>query len=1157
MNYAKHNAAELKLKNLWRRREPIVMLPAENKTLSLIYRYGFIVVVFFWASFTEFEFHFQPVRLILAGVFIFFHLFVDIYIVNSKSSELKEIGIQLTRTLLGFSVVTAFLFLNPYSFHHGGVVNLYLLPILEGGYYFRKRLSIKGPIFAVLSYSVFLILTFQNIPAGTVPVDVSNLVVMNLKYTFLFFATWFGISIYMDIEISFRRRFVVLAAIDNSTISIGFYPAIEEILEILNRRLECSAEIWSSEIREHDITLKLEKDVSISPIKLKEQNDEYQINKTFDNLKSIMARAVKTDKIQAVPDVKQCSFYKEVRKDTRSELAIPLRLRNDEIWVLNLESSVKGAFSSQDIQFAKSLQNRIQVALSIARQEEKLRKIDAFWREVSPISPNVTWDEVARIAINKGWDFCVGSRADKTLFVQELNPEGQLVMLYSSVVRPDGTIEVRSAKNGDTNLEQNVLLGRLGDGITGTAAKLMEELYVMDVRRSPVLAETPEGELIEVPYNEFLGSTRSELAIPLIAGKTLLGILNVESTRFDGFSEEDKEMFRSLAMATATALANVKRYQRATTDLGRLETIGRELINIGEPLEEILKRIATKAHQYVESDLTALFVRDIEMNSDIPFYKPIEIAGKKRNEFPERNYALGEGIIGAAAEEKQSSIIKNIRKTFPHEKSFAPWIRDQFGGDVDWDILAIPLFVQSSPAEEPQNAIGVLAFVRVYSDNYSKEFHELDVIRGETVGGQLALLMESRLLLEKNRQHTEHLEVRNKITDVLIKESNFDRQLQEIARILRGYLQVEACLFYLYEFDRNSLILRAESGWAPEGVGKIDYHLQKDKKRKTVQTARNREPLCINNFPRNYSGKYEDTSRNVLPSKATLEYLGKGLWSGANLLGSLVFLNRVDGRDFQPSHVDKVRQLAQEIEVAIQFALNLKELRALRDNARMMLAGSASHLVSHEIGNRVGVIKNILFLAKSKSDNPAEMLRLFGMLEQEIQKISATQQRLSALLRIDREKVESVDVGCFVNELIDRMKPTTMEQNIVIKEDYRVDQLKVKIHPLLMEVALLNLITNSIEALAGSSKKVKCLNIRVSQGEQKVNIEVRDNGPGVEPDLLERIFEPGFTTKSDELGQGLGLFIAKRIVEAHSGDLQIESSLGEGTTFSISLSLNL
>jgi signal transduction histidine kinase len=104
---------------------------------------------------------------------------------------------------------------------------------------------------------------------------------------------------------------------------------------------------------------------------------------------------------------------------------------------------------------------------------------------------------------------------------------------------------------------------------------------------------------------------------------------------------------------------------------------------------------------------------------------------------------------------------------------------------------------------------------------------------------------------------------------------------------------------------------------------------------------------------------------------------------------------------------------------------------------------------------------------------------------------------------------------------------------------------------------LLNLIINARQAMEGGgqlSVRVK-LNREAGVGE----ISVRDSGSGIPPETLRKIFDPYFTTKkADSQGQGgtgLGLSMAREVIEAHQGRIRVESAVGEGTTFTLKLPL--
>jgi signal transduction histidine kinase len=95
----------------------------------------------------------------------------------------------------------------------------------------------------------------------------------------------------------------------------------------------------------------------------------------------------------------------------------------------------------------------------------------------------------------------------------------------------------------------------------------------------------------------------------------------------------------------------------------------------------------------------------------------------------------------------------------------------------------------------------------------------------------------------------------------------------------------------------------------------------------------------------------------------------------------------------------------------------------------------------------------------------------------------------------------------------------------------------------------LNLFTNAAQAMEGQGK----LYIRTWLAGDAVHISVADNGKGIPEDVLTRIFDPFFTTKPVGEGTGLGLAISHQIIQQHGGDIQVESRVGEGTSFHIKL----
>jgi signal transduction histidine kinase len=83
--------------------------------------------------------------------------------------------------------------------------------------------------------------------------------------------------------------------------------------------------------------------------------------------------------------------------------------------------------------------------------------------------------------------------------------------------------------------------------------------------------------------------------------------------------------------------------------------------------------------------------------------------------------------------------------------------------------------------------------------------------------------------------------------------------------------------------------------------------------------------------------------------------------------------------------------------------------------------------------------------------------------------------------------------------------------------------------------------------------KMGMIDIHTDCNDELVWIEVKDNGPGIAPDVLKKIFDPFFTTKDPGTGTGLGLSVSQNIIQQHGGTLTVDSTVGVGTTFRITL----
>ena len=141
------------------------------------------------------------------------------------------------------------------------------------------------------------------------------------------------------------------------------------------------------------------------------------------------------------------------------------------------------------------------------------------------------------------------------------------------------------------------------------------------------------------------------------------------------------------------------------------------------------------------------------------------------------------------------------------------------------------------------------------------------------------------------------------------------------------------------------------------------------------------------------------------------------------------------------------------------------------------------------------------------------------------------------------------------------MQVKAEKEGIHIEQDLGDDLPRMRLDRQQIKQAILNLFLNALDAITGTGGTIRVTTRFLNKpvGGPWVNIEIADSGSGISAEDLEHIFDPFFTTKhkSDEHeGTGLGLVIVHQIVEQHGGHIQVESQVGRGTMFVISLPVN-
>jgi two-component system sensor histidine kinase HydH len=168
----------------------------------------------------------------------------------------------------------------------------------------------------------------------------------------------------------------------------------------------------------------------------------------------------------------------------------------------------------------------------------------------------------------------------------------------------------------------------------------------------------------------------------------------------------------------------------------------------------------------------------------------------------------------------------------------------------------------------------------------------------------------------------------------------------------------------------------------------------------------------------------------------------------------------------------------------------------------------------------------------------------------ELHRLKTIVENFLRLTRPSALDLESVEILKIVNHVCELLRPEAAAREIEIVARVEEALPRLMADPVRVTQALLNLVINAMQAVERKGR----IEVRAGLVDGSILLEVRDDGPGIAPEKLDSIFEPYFTTKTE--GNGLGLWIAQRIVTAHGGTLQAQNTPPRGAVFTMLLPLD-
>jgi signal transduction histidine kinase len=708
----------------------------------------------------------------------------------------------------------------------------------------------------------------------------------------------------------------------------------------------------------------------------------------------------------------------------------------------------------------------------------------------------------------------------------------------------DGVLRVKSKRKLSENFAKKIKIYPEEDNIISRAFKQVKLRVIQDLDSE----EDKNDPIYQILKEE---SVNSYLLLPLVVRGKSTGLLWISSTQKNRFTEELIQMFTTLSDSLSLYLYNSQLYQRIRNFNRRLE---QEIASTTRELTETNNRLIQRVKQ-----LHLLYDIAVSISTSLDINKLCAVLVEKTK------LITSAEMVGLLLYDEQKNTLNLIPPSFEikevislqlkHENIFTkafnssqPLLLNEVGETVILptevfkntkveSLLCIPLCKNSS------NNIGLLALVNKKGAPFTQD----DLYILTILSKDLTEVLENINLYHKLESHINELNLFREISSAITSQPVLEEVIQKVSLVLEKYFKGATCNFFLYDERTGELVLQRNSLSCLTETISTELRISiYNEKYYPTQAFRSCKSVLINNLKESNNAYIYRNINSLLAVPLIVENEPIGVVQIAS--GNENFFSEDDMR--------VVNLISHQIGVIIENARLYKKLYELNQELEKLNRSKSEFIsiISHELRTPLTTMKGFVkvLLEEDVGALNVQQKKFLTVVENAVERLSLLISDLLDISRIESGQFKVNIVPTSLDEII-----THSVENIKNLVESKNIQLTIKLSktpPVLADRIRIgqvmdNLLSNAVKFTDYNGK----ITITTEDRGDWVLVSVKDTGVGIPAKDLDKVFEKFYQVETSAggrpLGVGLGLAIAKSIIELHNGHIWVESELGKGSNF--------